>query len=87
MSRWEALWRVEEILRDRGVDVKEHFPGYVQIKGHEFMYAPSGVGGGHWLHQHKDARSWTRLEVLDESDAERVANSIITHLSTMKKSV
>lgn len=72
------LWHTADALQSRGVSAKVKFPGYIQMEGHEYVYVP---GVGHWLHQHKDARSWTRLEVLDESDAERVANSIIAHLS------
>jgi hypothetical protein len=85
VNRFEMLWRTEAVLQSRGVGAKVKFPGYVEIKHHDHIYAP---GGGRWHHQHDEAKSWTRLEVREDCrDAEQVANSIIAHLSATKKSV
>ena len=79
----EMLWLTEGVLQSRGVGAEVKFPGYIQMEGHEYAYVP---GVGHWLHQHKDARSWTRLDVLDESDAEKIAEAIHAHFFSTRRS-
>jgi hypothetical protein len=39
------LWRVENVLRSRGVGAEVKFPGYIEIKDHDHIYSPSGGGG------------------------------------------
>jgi hypothetical protein len=76
------LGPVVAALRKRGLKARHECPGYVQIEGHDFVYAPSLE---HWSHIHtKDTQGpWTRLMELEDkcSDPEWIANTIIEHMS------
>jgi hypothetical protein len=66
-------------LRKRGIKAAHFCPGYVEIQGHSFIYAPST--SGHWFHKHHNRNTWTRLlEQTECTDAECIADSIVGHI-------
>jgi hypothetical protein len=69
-------------LRNRGFKARYEFPGYVQIQGHDFVYAP---GTDQWLFIHTSDHQgpWVRLVEYDcKDEAERIADRILAHIST-----
>jgi hypothetical protein len=71
-------------LRNRGLNARCEFPGYLQIQGHDFVYAPA-PGTDQWLfiHTRNYQGPWTRLMEYDRNDnAEQIADRILTHIST-----
>jgi hypothetical protein len=76
------LDRVVTALQKRGIKARHYCPGYVQIDGHDFVYAP---GTDQWLliHTNDHRGPWTRLTDLQDdcSDVEQIANRILAHMS------
>jgi hypothetical protein len=69
-------------LRNRGLKARYEFPGYLQIQGHDFVYAP---GTDQWLfiHTRDHQGSWARLVEYDcKDEAEWIADRILAHIST-----
>jgi hypothetical protein len=74
-------------LRNRGLKARREFPGYVQIQGHDFVYAPApGTDQRLFIHTRNHQGPWTRLmDLQDEcTDAEFIADKISAHISATK---
>ena len=82
MDLFPALNLVVDSLRKRGLKPSEHFPGYIQIEGCNFVYSP---GRHHWLHKHTANHKATWSCLTDLQDAEQVADKIIEHISAMNQ--
>lgn len=82
-NQFAMLVPVVAALVRRGFKASYDFPGYIEIEGHDFIYAPAT---DHWLWIHKDHRNaWSRLDVIDARDAEQIADGIVRHISDQKK--
>ena len=82
MQPLAMLGPVVVTLQRRGIKATHYCPGYIEIQGHSFIYAPSI--SGHWLHKHHNRNSWTcLLEQAECTDAERIADSIVRHIQEM----
>jgi hypothetical protein len=71
-------------LRKHGMKARHECPGYIQVDGHDFVYAPSP---DYWSHIHtKDTRGpWTRLLEQGECDTEQIADRILAHILSQRE--
>jgi hypothetical protein len=71
-------------LRKQGIRARHECPGYVQIEGHDFIYAP---GTDHWSHIHtKDTQGpWTHLMEDECNEAEQIADRILAHILAQRE--
>ncbi len=81
------VFPVCEILRARGLDAEDVFPGYIRIhiQKVEHIIYPTGPSGSFWHHEPDDKESHSLGISSHSEDPKDIASAILSHLAVWRE--